>query len=140
MEVFYKPVLALWAPLLGFHPIMYVTVGVFSLMAGQWQHLEWFPRVKALDAAVMSPSNHRVHHARNTQYLDRNFGGSLVVWDKLFGTYVPETEAPVYGVLHLPPAATTLARSFGGFPELFTDMRHADSVVTASRLALGRPR
>jgi alkylglycerol monooxygenase len=96
--------------------------------------------VKALDAAVMSPSNHRVHHARNPRYIDRNFGGSLVLWDKLFGTYVAEDETPEYGVLHLPEATTTVVRSLGGFPELFVDLRRAGGPRAAVQVALGRPR
>jgi sterol desaturase/sphingolipid hydroxylase (fatty acid hydroxylase superfamily) len=139
-EAFYKPFIALWAPLLGFHPIMGAVVGIVSLAVGQWQHLDWFPRVRALDATVMSPSNHRVHHARNQIYLDRNFGGSLVLWDKLFGTYEPEDETPVYGVLHLPLAHSTAGRSLGGYPELLSDMRHAAGVRSALRLAVGPPR
>jgi sterol desaturase/sphingolipid hydroxylase (fatty acid hydroxylase superfamily) len=138
-EVLYKPVIALWAPLLGFHPVMYVVVGIVSLMAGQWQHLAWFPKVRRLDAIVMSPSNHRVHHAKNPRYIDRNFGGSLVLWDKLFGTYQVEDEAPRYGVLHLPPAGSALAASLGGWPELATDVRAAGSVRHGVRIALGPP-
>jgi sterol desaturase/sphingolipid hydroxylase (fatty acid hydroxylase superfamily) len=138
-EVFYKPLIAMWAPLLGFNPVMYVTVGAISLLAGQWQHLEWFPRLRALDALIMSPSNHRVHHGRNARYIDRNFGGSLVLWDKLFGTYEPEGEVPVYGVIHLPPAATVLGSSLGGYPELWKDMRAAESARSAVAIAAGRP-
>jgi sterol desaturase/sphingolipid hydroxylase (fatty acid hydroxylase superfamily) len=138
-EVAYKPFIALWAPLLGFHPTMYVVVGILSLMAGQWQHLEWFPPVRVLDALVMSPSNHRVHHARNARYIDRNFGGSLVVWDKLFGTYQPEDEAPVYGVTHLPPARSAITASMGGFPELAADVRTAGGLRPGVRIAFGRP-
>ena len=138
-EVFYKPLIALWAPLLGFHPVMYVTVGAVSLAVGQWQHLAWFPKVRALDALVMSPSNHRVHHGRNIRYIDRNFGGGLVLWDKLFGTYEPETEATEYGVLHLPAGSSVVSRSLCGHPELIRDMRLAGGVRAAARVALGRP-
>jgi alkylglycerol monooxygenase len=138
-EVFYKPVIALWAPLLGFNPMMYVVVGIVSLMAGQWQHLEWFPKVRVLDAVVMSPSNHRVHHARNQRYIDRNFGGSLVLWDKWFGTYQAEDEAPVYGVLHLPDARTGLGASVGGYPELVADARAAGTWRSVAELAFGPP-
>jgi sterol desaturase/sphingolipid hydroxylase (fatty acid hydroxylase superfamily) len=138
-EALYKPLVALWAPLAGFHPAVYVVVGIVSLMAGQWQHLEWFPKLRALDALVMSPSNHRVHHARNARYIDRNFGGSLVLWDRLFGTYVSEDEPPVYGVLHLPEASNAVMASIGGYPELVADVRGARSVRAALRTAFGPP-
>jgi sterol desaturase/sphingolipid hydroxylase (fatty acid hydroxylase superfamily) len=138
-EVFYKPAVALWAPLLGFHPTFYVVFGALSLAVGQWQHLDWFPKVRLLDLLFSTPSNHRVHHARNAAYLDKNFGGSLMVWDRVFGTYEPEVERPVYGVLHRPEAATTLRRSLGGLPELWADMRTAGTIRGATRLAVGRP-
>ncbi len=138
-EAFYKPIVAMWAPLLGFHPMMYVVFGAISLMVGQWQHLDWFPKVALVDQLFMSPSNHRVHHAKNPRYIDKNFGGSLVVWDRIFGTYEPETERPIYGVLHRPEAATTFKRSLGGYPELAAAMRRNGTVRGAARLALGRP-
>jgi sterol desaturase/sphingolipid hydroxylase (fatty acid hydroxylase superfamily) len=137
-ESFYKPVIALWAPLLGFHPTMYVFVGAVSLALGQWQHLEWFPKIPALDRFVMTPSNHRVHHGRNQRYLDRNFGGSLVVWDKLFGSYQVEDEPADYGVLHYQRPRSALGASLGGYPELAADMSRARP-RDALRLALGRP-
>jgi len=137
-EAFYKPIVALWAPLLGFHPTMYVFVGALSLAIGQWQHLDWFPKVRMLDALVMSPSNHRVHHGRNEQYLDRNFGGSLVVWDRAFGTYEREDEPADYGVLHYRRHRSPLGASLGGFPELVDDMRGVGA-RNALRLAVGRP-
>jgi len=137
-ESFYKPVVALWAPLLGFHPTMYVFVGAVSLAIGQWQHLDWFPKVRVLDAFVMSPSNHRVHHGRNERYLDRNFGGSLVIWDRAFGTYQCEDEPAEYGVLNYRPHRSPLGASLGGFPDLVDDMRRAGP-AGAFRLAVGRP-
>jgi hypothetical protein len=62
-----------------------------------------------------------------------------LLWDKLFGTYEPEVEAPLYGVIHLPPAATLLGSSLGGYPELWDDMRAADSARSALAIAVGRP-
>jgi len=138
-EGLYKPAIAMWAPLLGFHPSIYVVFGAASLAIGQWQHLEWFPKLPVVDRIFMSPSNHRVHHGRNPEYIDRNFGGSLVLWDHLFGTYAPETVQPAYGVLHLPEHRSKAARLLGGYPELVGDMARAASPGGAIRLALGRP-
>lgn len=140
-EVFYKPIVAFWAPLLGFHPAMYVFVGALSLAVGQWQHLEWFPKVRWLDAVVMSPSNHRVHHGTNPEYLDRNFGGSLVVWDRLFGTYTPEVAPPVYGVLGYEPPTSPLRLSLGGYPALVASARtgHRSDRSRAGRGLCDRP-
>lgn len=133
-EVFYKPVIALWAPLCGFHPTMYVVFGTISLAVGQWQHLEWFPKVRSLDAIFMTPSNHRVHHGTNPRYIDRNFGGSLVVWDRMFGTYEPEGEAVAYGLVHDPRRGSVFGRMLGGYPELVESLRaRRSSDVPAGR-------
>lgn len=56
----------------------------------------WWP----IEFIFVTPSHHRVHHARNKAYLDKNFGGALIVWDRLFGTFEEEREQPVYGLVH----------------------------------------
>jgi len=64
-----------------------------------FSHTELVGRLGWLDRVFVTPSVHRVHHARNPQYLDKNFGASLVIWDRLFGTWAPEDETPEYGTL-----------------------------------------
>ena len=63
-------------------------------------HTEWVPRRASWEWVLNTPSCHRVHHGINPRYLDRNFGGILAVWDRVFGTFEPETERAVYGVTH----------------------------------------
>ena len=139
-EVIYKPAIALWAPLLGFHPTMYVVFGSVSLAVGQWQHVRWFPKVRMLDLVFASPSNHRVHHGTNPRYIDRNFGGSLVIWDRIFRTYQTEDEAAVYGLVHPPVMESALALSIGGYPELLRDLRSAPSLRSAMHILVSPPR
>lgn len=55
-------------------------------------------RLGLLEWVLNTPSNHRVHHGRDPKYIDRNHGGTLMVWDRLFGTYQTEEEEPVYGI------------------------------------------
>jgi sterol desaturase/sphingolipid hydroxylase (fatty acid hydroxylase superfamily) len=89
-----------WAPLplLGFHPFMIVTVQATSLIYQFWLHTEHIGRLGPLEWIFNTPSHHRVHHGRNLRYLDKNYAGVFIIWDRLFGTFAPETEAVDYGL------------------------------------------
>jgi sterol desaturase/sphingolipid hydroxylase (fatty acid hydroxylase superfamily) len=90
---FYVPVV-----LMGFDPLL--VAGCFGLILAyqQWLHTESVGRLGWLDAVINTPSNHRVHHATQPQYIDRNYGAVLMVWDQCFGTYAREVEPPQYGL------------------------------------------
>jgi sterol desaturase/sphingolipid hydroxylase (fatty acid hydroxylase superfamily) len=95
--VFFAPVVAL-----GFHP-----ANLFAIVpvASGWDymcHTPYVGKLPGLDFIFNTPSNHRVHHATNPRYLDRNLGGMLIIWDRLFGTYAAETEKPKIGSLEMP--------------------------------------
>lgn len=137
-EVFHKPLTGLWAPLLGFPPVMYPVMGAVSLMVGQLQHTEAIGGLGVLDRWLTTPSNHRVHHASNPRYLDRNFGGHTMVWDRLFGTYEPETEPPRYGLTTQSDPRRLGSVVAGGFPDLWHRLRDADDGRRTSVL-LGPP-
>jgi len=91
-----------WVPLIliGFHPVMVLVQMSISLLYQYWIHTELIDRMPRWFEAVMNtPSHHRVHHATNPQYLDRNHAGIFIIWDRLFGTFEPEVEKPVYGLV-----------------------------------------
>ncbi len=91
-----------WLPLalLGFHPVMILAQMSISLIYQYWIHTELIDKLsKWFEAVFNTPSHHRVHHATNPQYLDRNHAGIFIIWDKLFGTFEPEIEKPVYGLI-----------------------------------------
>ncbi|KAB1159953.1 sterol desaturase family protein [Tenacibaculum aiptasiae] len=91
-----------WAPLplLGFHPVMILMQMSISLLYQYWIHTELINKLpKWFEAIFNTPSHHRVHHATNPQYLDRNHAGIFIIWDKLLGTFEPEIEKPVYGLV-----------------------------------------
>ena len=77
-----------------------ITVGSLNLIYQFWVHTEHIRRLGPLEWILVTPSNHRVHHARNDRYLDRNYGGVFILWDRLFGTYQDELaeERCVYGI------------------------------------------
>ncbi len=85
-------------PLLGFHPLMIVTARAISLLYQFWIHTEFIGKLGPFEWIFNTPSHHRVHHGSNPQYLDRNHGGILIIWDRLFGTFEPEREKVRYGL------------------------------------------
>ncbi len=91
-----------WLPLvfIGFHPVMIIFQMSVSLLYQYWIHTELIDKMpKWFEAIFNTPSHHRVHHATNPQYLDRNHAGIFIIWDKLFGTFEAEDEKPVYGLV-----------------------------------------
>jgi sterol desaturase/sphingolipid hydroxylase (fatty acid hydroxylase superfamily) len=78
---------------------VFAVVALIDLLYQFWVHTELVGRLGWFDRVFCSPSNHRAHHAVNDRYLDRNYGGVLIVWDRLFGTFVEEddNDPPVYG-------------------------------------------
>jgi alkylglycerol monooxygenase len=92
--LFYLPM-----ALLGYPPLVFVVVGLIDLLYQYWIHTEQIGKLGWFDRVFASPSNHRVHHGVNDRYLDKNYGGILILWDRLFGTYANEDddEPVIYG-------------------------------------------
>ncbi|MEL6670628.1 MAG: sterol desaturase family protein [Bacteroidota bacterium] len=99
-ERFYKYFFWLWLPLLGFEPLMVMTLLSTNLIYQFWVHTEKIDRLGPLEWIFNTPSHHRVHHAVNPIYLDRNHAGTLIIWDRMFGTFQQELpeEKPIYGI------------------------------------------
>lgn len=88
--------------LIGFHPAMILFCGAVNLIYQFWIHTEAIKRFpKWFEAVMNTPSHHRVHHATNPRYLDRNYAGVFIIWDRMFGTFTPEvdTDPPHYGIV-----------------------------------------
>ena len=92
--IFYLPLAVLGVP-----PLVFGVVALIDLLYQYWVHTQQIGKLGGFDRWFCAPSNHRVHHAMNDRYLDKNYGGILIVWDRLFGTYVGEDEREpcVYG-------------------------------------------
>jgi len=93
--IFYLPM-----AILGFPPLVFAVVALIDLLYQYWVHTQQIGRLGWFDRWFCAPSNHRVHHAVNEIYLDRNYGGILIIWDRIFGSFQEEldTEPCVYGV------------------------------------------
>jgi sterol desaturase/sphingolipid hydroxylase (fatty acid hydroxylase superfamily) len=95
--VFFAPVVAL-----GFHPAYLFAIVPIASGWDYMCHTPYIGKLPGMDFIFNTPSNHRVHHATNASYLDRNLGGMLIIWDRMFGTYAAETEQPKIGALEMP--------------------------------------
>ena len=139
MESLYKPVLVLWVPFLGFHPVAQAAMGTLVLLFGQLQHTELGRRRTFLDLVFVTPSAHRVHHGSNAEYLDKNFGSMLIVWDRLFGTYQPETVPVRYGLAGGKRVTTPAQALVGGYPALVSSARALPTVGDRARYLVAAP-
>jgi len=92
--LFYMPLF-----LLGFHPLMVMTAILLNLFYQYWIHTETIGKLGMLEKVLMTASHHRVHHGTNPEYLDRNYGGVFILWDKLFGSFEPEKAPVEYGLV-----------------------------------------
>jgi sterol desaturase/sphingolipid hydroxylase (fatty acid hydroxylase superfamily) len=114
-----------WIPLIliGFHPMMVLTQISISLLYQYWIHTELIQKMpKWFEAIFNTPSHHRVHHATNPQYLDRNHAGIFIIWDRLFGTFEPEVEKPVYGLVKNIETYNPIKVAFNEWFQLFRDV------------------
>ncbi|XP_043208669.1 alkylglycerol monooxygenase-like [Amphibalanus amphitrite] len=85
---------------LGVAPSMFFTHSQFNLVYQFWIHTEVVKSLGPLEHVLNTPSHHRVHHGSNVKYLDKNYAGVLIIWDRLFGTFCWEEETPTYGLVH----------------------------------------
>lgn len=134
----------LWLPLslLGFPPAMVAIQKGVSLVYQFWIHTEAIGRMPAwFEAVFNTPSHHRVHHARNPRYLDRNYAGVLIVWDRLFGTFEPERddEPCRYGLVKNIGSFNPLRIAFHEWAAIASDLRRARSARAALGYVFGRP-
>jgi sterol desaturase/sphingolipid hydroxylase (fatty acid hydroxylase superfamily) len=133
-----------WLPLafLGYPPAMILTAEALSLIYQFGIHTEAVRRLPApLEWLLNTPSHHRVHHGKNIAYLDRNHGGVLIVWDRLFGTFAAEDPAETarYGITHDLATFNPLRIAVHEFVALARDVRRADNLQQALGYLLAPP-
>jgi sterol desaturase/sphingolipid hydroxylase (fatty acid hydroxylase superfamily) len=112
--------------LLGVEPRMIMISAGLNLIYQYWIHTETIGRMpKWFEAVFNTPSHHRVHHGSNPEYLDRNYAGILIVWDRLFGTFEPERTPVVYGLSKNIDTFSVLSIAFHEYVAIANDLRHA---------------
>lgn len=99
-EPFIEPFFFVPAALMGFDPVMTLVALEVNLIYMFWVHMRRVGKLHPIIEFIFStPSHHRVHHANNIPYLDKNYGGTFIIWDRLFGSFAEEKEEPVFGIL-----------------------------------------
>jgi alkylglycerol monooxygenase len=84
----------------GFNPVQFLTVSSLVTLYQFWIHTRSIHKLGFFEYAFNTPSHHRVHHGVNPKYIDKNHGGTLIIWDRMFGTFQEEEEEPIYGITH----------------------------------------
>lgn len=133
------PVFTFILPLLGFEPWMILTQQAISLLYQFWLHTEAIKTLGPLEWVLNTPSHHRVHHGRNVSYLDRNHGGILIIWDRLFGTFALERERVDYGLTKNLETYNPVHVAFHEWIAIFRDVKNARSLHEAFMRVFGPP-
>jgi len=130
-----------WAalPLIGFPPAM---ITILLLIHGTYPfftHTQLVGKLGWIEYIFVTPSHHRVHHSSNEQYLDKNYGDVLIIWDKLFGTFAEEKEKPVYGLTKPLNSHSFLWQHFHFILEMVIAFKRAKGLKQKFKVIFGKP-
>lgn len=127
--------------LIGFNPLAVGGMLGLNLFYQFWLHTDLIGRLGPLERILNTPAHHRVHHASNAEYLDRNYGGILIIWDRFFGTFAQESEqAPiVYGLVHPIGSLNPVTIAFHEWLQIIRDFSRAGTWQERLRQLFGRP-
>ena len=114
-------------PIVGLDPMMIAVAGVLSTLWGIFGHTQVINKLGLLEWVFNTPSHHRVHHGSNIQYIDKNYGNLLIIWDRLFGTFEPEIETVKYGLVKNVNTFNPVKITFMGWQEIFSDIKDSNS-------------
>ncbi|QYO66424.1 sterol desaturase family protein [Leptolyngbya sp. 7M] len=132
--IFYAPIM-----LLGFAPWMFALMHGFNLIYQFWIHTKFIKTLGPLEYVLNTPSHHRVHHGVNNPYLDKNYAGVLIIWDRLFGSFVPESEEPKYGIIKPIKSFNPLWINTHGWVEMRDAMRQRRTLLGKLKCIFGSP-
>lgn len=135
--VFFLPVI-----LMGFHPLVFLIIHQLEVLYQFWLHTELIGKLpKPIEYIFTTPSHHRVHHSTNEKYIDKNYGSTLIIWDRLFGTFqeLDEDEKPVYGITKPVNSYNPVYLVFHEWVNVFKDLFRAKSLKMAWQILFGSP-
>lgn len=119
--IFYLPL-----ALLGFDPLMFIVISQLQTLYQFWIHTKLIGKMHpVLEFVLNTPSHHRVHHGRNPEYIDKNHGGTLIIWDRMFGTFCEEQTEVVYGITQPLRSWNPLTAQLAVWKNLYQDISHA---------------
>jgi sterol desaturase/sphingolipid hydroxylase (fatty acid hydroxylase superfamily) len=122
-----------WMPLviIGFDPKWVVFVVLLNLGLQFFVHTQWIRRLGPLEWVINTPSHHRVHHGVNAQYIDKNYAGILIIWDRMFGTFEPEVEEVRYGISKPVNSFNPITVTFAEWKDMLNDLSRKDLTLRA---------
>lgn len=134
--------LVMWLPLplLGVPPAVVFGVYSLNLVYQFWIHTEHVGKLWApIEFVMNTPSHHRVHHGSDAEYLDRNYGGTFIIWDRIFGTFAPETHRPTYGLTTPVSTHNVWRLQTHEYLNLYRDVMRANGLRTKLGHIVGPP-
>ena len=134
--VHFGAILMIPAALLGVPAKIFAIIGPIHLFMQFWYHTKLINKLGWLEYIIITPSHHRVHHAINPEYLDKNYGQIFIIWDKIFGSFQPELEhiKPVYGTLRPVRTWNPIIINYKHFWQLIQDAYHTSSIWNKIRI------
>ena len=129
----------IFMPLVGFDPLITAVAGVASTLWGVVGHTQWINKLGPIEYIFVTPSSHRVHHGSNKEYLDKNYGNLLIIWDRLFGTYEEEKNKVIYGIRNNVKTFNPIKITFFEWASFFNDLKYAHGLKEKILCFFGRP-
>ena len=126
-------------PLLGLDPTIIAVAGVISTLWGVVGHTQIVGKLGPLEWILNTPSHHRVHHGANAEYIDKNYGNLLIIWDRMFGTFEPEKAKVKYGLVNNVNTFNPIKITFMGWQSMMLDIRKAKNYKEVFSIMFGPP-
>ena len=134
--IFFLPV-----ALIGFHPIIFFVVNQIAVLFQFWVHTEYIRKLHpVIEYIFATPSNHRVHHGSQEKYINKNYGATFIIWDRIFGTYQEEEEQVQYGITtNIENKANPIVINFHEYVDMWNDVKGAKGLKRKLFFIFGDP-
>lgn len=128
------------AILVGFDPFVFFICHQTGVLYQFWIHTEYIKKLPApIEYIMVTPSHHRVHHASDVHYLDKNYGATFIIWDRMFGTFMEEKEKPTYGITKPVTSYNPIYLNFHEWVDIVKDLKKAESFKEGYRILFDKP-
>lgn len=124
---------------LGFETLDFALMSAFITLYQFWIHTELINKMGWFEYVFNTPSHHRVHHGRNPKYIDKNHAGTLIIWDKMFGTFEQEEERPTYGITKPINSWNAVWANFSHYADMGKDLKRIPNLTDKIRYLFNKP-
>ncbi|MDQ3190718.1 MAG: sterol desaturase family protein [Bacteroidota bacterium] len=134
--IFFIPI-----PLMGFDPIVFLVCHQIAVLFQFWVHTEVIPKLHPVfEYIFVTPSHHRVHHGKNQKYIDKNYGSTFIIWDRMFGSFVEEDETPLYGISKPVDSYNLIHLNFHEWIDIVKDVKKSKTWKERYQNIFGKPK